>query len=129
MRTDLKADSGDKSKLETLDKTNIVSAINSLNGIVRIIANRDTSWAGVRENIKSGYGEILYPVGTDFSVSCPSGAPYNNIVFTVVNHRVEDNEPIMTLLMKRCISGIQFDAIQAAFAASEAMAADYESGI
>ena len=119
----LKADLGDKSKLETLDKTNIVSAINSLNGIVRIIANRDTSWAGIRENVKSGYGEILYPVGTDFSVSCPSGAPYNDIVFTVVNHRVENDEPIMTLLMKRCIYGIQFDAIQAAFVASEAMAA------
>ena len=120
---ELKADLGDKSNLETLDKTNIVSAINSLNGIVRIIANRDTSWAGIRENVKSGYGEILYPVGTDFSVSCPSGAPYNNIVFTVVNHRVENNEPIMTLLMKRCIYGIQFDAPQAAFVASEAMAA------
>ena len=119
----LKADLGDKSSLETLDKTNIVSAINSLNGIVRIIANRDTSWAGIRENVKLGYGEILYPVGTDFSVSCPSGAPYNDIVFTVVNHRVENNEPIMTLLMKRCIYGIQFDAIQAAFVASEAMAA------
>ena len=121
--TALKADLGDKSHLETLDKTNIVSAINSLNGIVRIIANRDTSWAGIRENVKSGYGEILYPVGTDFSVSCPSGAPYNDIVFTVVNHRVENDEPIMTLLMKRCIYGIQFDAVQAAFVASEAMAA------
>lgn len=121
--TQLKADLGDKSNLETLDKTNIVSAINSLNGIVRIIANRDTSWAGIKENVKSGYGEILYPVGTDFSVSCPSGAPYNDIVFTVVNHRVENNEPIMTLLMKRCIYGIQFDAVQAAFVASEAMAA------
>ena len=117
------ADLGDKSNLETLDKTNIVSAINSLNGIVRIIANRDTSWAGIRENVKSGYGEILYPVGTDFSVSCPSGAPYNDIVFTVINHRVENNEPIMTLLMKRCIYDIQFDAPQAAFVASEAMAA------
>ena len=119
----LSADLGDKSNLETLDKTNIVSAINSLNGVVRTIANRDTSWAGIRENVKSGYGEILYPVGTDFSVSCPSGAPYTNIVFTVVNHRVENNEPIMTLLMKRCIYGIEFDAIQAAFVASEAMAA------
>lgn len=119
----LKADLGDKSKLETLDKTNIVSAINSLNRVVRIIANRDTSWAGIRENVKSGYGEILYPVGTDFSVSCPSGAPYNDIVFTVVNHRVDNDEPIMTLLMKRCIYGIQFDAPQAAFVASEAMAA------
>lgn len=121
--SEVKDDLGDKSNLETLDKTNIVSAINSLNGIVRIIANRDTSWVGIRENIKSGYGEILYPVGTDFSVSCPSGAPYNDIVFTVVNHRVENDEPIMTLLMKRCIYGIQFDAIQAAFVASEAMAA------
>ena len=120
---EIMADLGDKSNLETLDKTNIVSAINSLNGIVRIIANRDTSWAGIRENVKSGYGEILYPVGTDFSVSCPSGAPYNDIVFTVVNHRVENNEPIMTLLMKRCIYDIQFDAPQAAFVASEAMAA------
>ena len=120
---EIMADLGDKSNLETLDKTNIVSAINSLNGIVRIIANRDTSWAGIRENVKSGYGEILYPVGTDFSVSCPSGAPYNDIVFTVVNHRVENNEPIMTLLMKRCIYGVQFDAPQAAFVASEAMAA------
>ena len=114
---------GDKVNLETIDKTNIVSAINSLNGIVRIIANRDTSWEGIRENVKSGYGRTLYPVGTDFSVSCPSGAPYNNIVFTVVDHRVENDEPIMTLLMKRCIYGIQFDAKQAAFVASEAMAA------
>ena len=120
---EIMADLGNKSNLETLDKTNIVSAINSLNGIVRIIANRDTSWAGIRENVKSGYGEILYPVGTDFSVSCPSGAPYNDIVFTVINHRVENNEPIMTLLMKRCIYDIQFDAPQAAFVASEAMAA------
>lgn len=135
--SELKADLGDKSSLKTLDKTNIVSAINSLNSIVRIIANRDTSWAGIKENVKSGYGEILYPVGTDFSVSCPSGAPYNDIVFTVVNHRVENDEPIMTLLMKRCIYGIQFDAIQAAFVASEAMAAgtyhfklldDYDTG-
>lgn len=120
---DLKADLGDKSNLKTLDKTNIVSAINSLNGIVRIIANRDTSWAGIRENVKSGYGEILYPVGTDFSVSCPSGAPYNDIVFTVVNHRVENDEPIMTLLMKHVIYGIQFDAIQAMICPSEPMPA------
>lgn len=121
----LKVDLGDKSYLETSVKTDIVSAINSLNDIVQIIANRDTdtSWEGIRKKVKSGYGELLYPVGTDFSVSCPSDAPYDNIVFTVVNHRVEGNEPIMALLMKHCISGIQFDAKQAAFVASEAMAA------
>ena len=70
-----------------------------------------------------GYGEILYPAGTDFSVDCPAGAPYDSIVWTVVGHRVENDEHIMTMLMKHVIYGLQFDAPQAIIVPDETMAA------
>lgn len=84
--SELKADLGDKVNLETLDKTNIVSAINSLNGIVRIIANRDTSWAGIKENVKSGYGKFFI------------------LSVRISRCRVRREHPIMTLFLQLSIT-------------------------
>lgn len=91
--------------------------------IIPILAGRGKTWAEIKQNVKMGYGEILYPVGTDFSVDCPTGAPYDSIVWTVVDHRVENGEHIMTLLMKHVIYGLQFDAPQAIIVPDETMAA------
>ena len=91
---------------------------------IAVIAKRtNDSWATIKENVKMGFGELFYPVGTEFEVDCPDGAPYSNITFVVVDHRVENDEPIMTLLMKHVIYGIQFDAIQAMICPSEPMPA------
>lgn len=90
---------------------------------IRGIAARDDSWKAIKENVKMGFGELLYPVGTEFEVECPSGAPYNSIIFVVVVHRVENNEHIMTMLMKHIIYGLQFDAPQAIIVPDETMAA------
>lgn len=90
---------------------------------IRVIAARDDSWRAIKENVKMGFGELLYPVGTEFEVECPSGAPYNSIVWTVVGHRVENGEHIMTMLMKHVIYGLQFDAPQAIIVPDETMAA------
>lgn len=90
---------------------------------IRVIAARDDSWRAIKENVKMGFGELLYPVGTEFEVECPSGAPYNSIIFVVVDHRVENNEHIMTLLMKHVIYGLQFDAPQAIIVPDETMPA------
>ena len=89
----------------------------------RVIAARDDSWRAIKENVKMGFGELLYPVGTDFEVECPSGAPYNSIIFVVVDHRVENNEHIMTMLMKHVIYGMEFDAPQAIICPEETMPA------
>ena len=95
-----------------------------LDAKIAVIAKRtDDSWATIKENVKMGFGELFYPVGTEFEVDCPDGAPYSNITFVVVDHRVENDEPIMTLLMKHVIYGIQFDAIQAMICPSEPMPA------
>lgn len=90
---------------------------------IRVIAARDDSWRAIKENVKMGFGELLYPVGTEFEVECPSGAPYNSIIFVVVDHRVENSEHIMTMLMKHVIYGLQFDAPQAIIVPDETMAA------
>lgn len=90
---------------------------------IRVIAARDDSWRAIKENVKMGFGELLYPVGTEFEVECPSGAPYNSIIFVVVDHRVENGEHIMTLLMKHIIYGLQFDAPQAIIVPDETMTA------
>ena len=90
---------------------------------IRVIAARDDSWRAIKENVKMGFGELLYPVGTEFEVECPSGAPYNSIIFVVVDHRVENGEHIMTMLMKHVIYGLQFDAPQAIIVPDETMAA------
>ena len=90
---------------------------------IRVIAARDDSWRAIKENVKMGFGELLYPVGTEFEVECPSGAPYNSIIFVVVDHRVENNEHIMTMLMKHVIYSTEFDAIQAIICPEETMPA------
>ena len=84
--------------------------LTQLSAQIRVIAARDDSWRAIKENIKMGFGELLYPVGMEFEVECPSGAPYNSIIFVVVDHRVENNEHIMTMLMKHVIYGMEFDA-------------------
>lgn len=118
--TELKADLDDVNEsLETAQED-----ILKLDTKIAVIAKRtDDSWATIKENVKMGFGELLYPVGTEFEVDCPDGAPYSNITFVVVDHRVENDEPIMTLLMKHVIYGIQFDAIQAMICPSEPMPA------
>ena len=97
--------------------------LTQLSAQIRVIAARDDSWRAIKENVKMGFGELLYPVGTEFEVECPSDAPYNNIIFVVVDHRVENNEHIMTMLMKHAIYSTEFDAIQAIICPEETMAA------
>lgn len=99
------------------------SDLTQISAQIRVIAARDGSWRAIKENVKMGFGELLYPVGTEFEVECPSGAPYNSIIFVVVGHRVENNEHIMTMLMKHVIYSTEFDAIQAIICPEETMPA------
>ena len=103
--------------------TQLKEDLTQISAQIRVIAARDDSWRAIKENVKMGFGELLYPVGTEFEVECPSGAPYNSIIFVVVDHRVENDEHIMTMLMKHVIYGLQFDAPQAIIVPDETMAA------
>ena len=105
------------------DITQLKEELTRFETIIPILAGRGKTWAEIKQNVKMGYGEILYPVGTDFSVDCPTGAPYDSIVWTVVGHRVENDEHIMTMLMKHVVYGLQFDAPQAIIVPDETMAA------
>ena len=105
------------------DITQLKEELTRFETIIPILAGRGKTWAEIKQNVKMGYGEILYPVGTDFSVDCPAGVPYDSIVWTVVDHRVENDEHIMTMLMKHVIYGLQFDAPQAIIVPDETMAA------
>ena len=105
------------------DVSHLKEELTRFETIIPILAGRGKTWAEIKQNVKMGYGEILYPVGTDFSVDCPAGAPYDSIVWTVVGHRVENDEHIMTMLMKHVIYGLQFDAPQAIRVPDETMAA------
>ena len=105
------------------DVSDLKEELTRFETIIPILAGRGKTWAEIKQNVKMGYGEILYPVGTDFSVDCPAGAPYDSIVWTVVDHRVENDEHIMTMLMKHVIYGLQFDAPQAIIVPDETMAA------
>ena len=105
------------------DLNTVKADLSQLSTEIRVIAARDDSWSAIRENVKMGLGELLYPVGTEFEVTCPTGAPYSSIIFVVVDHRVESNEHIMTLLMKHVIYSTEFDAIQAIICPAETMAA------
>ena len=105
------------------DITQLKEGLTQISAQIRVIAARDGSWRAIKENVKMGFGELLYPVGTEFEVECPSGAPYNSIIFVVVGHRVENGEHIMTLLMKHVIYGLQFDTPQAIIVPDETMAA------
>ena len=107
----------------TEDIAQLKEDLSQLSVQIRVIAARDDSWNAIKENVKMGFGELLYPVGTEFEVECPSGAPYSSIIFVVVDHRVESNEHIMTLLMKHVIYSTEFDAIQAIICPAETMAA------
>ena len=97
--------------------------VESLNEKISILANRGSSWEEIRQNVKMGYGETLYPVGTDLEVECTENSPYTSIVFTVVDHSVIDNEPCMTLLMKSGINGLQFEHEQALIVPTETLVA------
>ena len=105
------------------DVSDLKEELTRFETIIPILAGRGKTWAEIKQNVKMGYGEILYPVGTDFSVDCPAGAPYDSIVWTVVDHRVKNDEHIMTMLMKHVIYGLQFDAPQAIIVPDETMAA------
>ena len=105
------------------DVSDLKEELTRFETIIPILAGRGKTWAEIKQNVKMGYGEILYPAGTDFSVDCPAGAPYDSIVWTVVGHRVENDEHIMTMLMKHVIYGLQFDAPQAIIVPDETMAA------
>lgn len=105
------------------DVTELKEGLTQISAQIRVIAARDDSWRAIKENVKMGFGELLYPVGTEFEVECPSDAPYNSIIFVVVDHRVENNEHIMTMLMKHVIYSTEFDAIQAIICPEETMPA------
>ena len=105
------------------DVSDLKEDLTQLSAQIRVIAARDDSWRAIKENVKMGFGELLYPVGTEFEVECPSGAPYNSIIFVVVDHRVENSEHIMTMLMKHVIYSTEFDAIQAIICPEETMPA------
>lgn len=106
---------------ESINKLN--NDVADLNEKISILANRGNSWKEIRQNVKMGYGETLYPVGTDFEVECTENSPYQSIVFTVVDHSVIDDEPCMTLLMKNCINGLQFEHEQALIVPTETLVA------
>lgn len=106
---------------ESINKLN--NDVEDLNEKISILANRGNSWREIRQNVKMGYGETLYPVGTDFEVECTENSPYQSIVFTVVDHSVIDDEPCMTLLMKNCINGLQFEHEQALIVPTETLVA------
>lgn len=105
------------------DVSDLKEDLTQISAQIRVIAARDDSWRAIKENVKMGFGELLYPVGTEFEVECPSGAPYNSIIFVVVDHRVENSEHIMTMLMKHVIYSTEFDAIQAIICPEETMVA------
>ena len=106
---------------ESINKLN--NDVEDLNEKISILANRGNSWKEIRQNVKMGYGETLYPVGTDFEVECTENSPYQSIVFTVVDHSVIDDEPCMTLLMKNCINGLQLEHEQALIVPTETLVA------
>lgn len=106
---------------ESINKLN--NDVEDLNEKISILANRGNSWKEIRQNVKMGYGETLYPVGTDFEVECTENSPYQSIVFTVVDHSIIDDEPCMTLLMKNCINGLQFEHEQALIVPTETLVA------
>ena len=106
---------------ESINKLN--NDVEDLNEKISILANRGNSWKEIRQNVKMGYGETIYPVGTDFEVECTENSPYQSIVFTVVDHSVIDDEPCMTLLMKNCINGLQFEHEQALIVPMETLVA------
>ena len=107
----------------TSDISELKEDLTQISAQIRVIAARDGSWRAIKENVKMGFGELLYPVGTEFEVECPSGDPYNSIIFVVVGHRVENNEHIMTMLMKHVIYSTEFDATQAIICPEETMPA------
>lgn len=106
---------------ESINKLN--NDVEDLNEKISILANRGNSWKEIRQNVKMGYGETFYPVGTDFEVECTENSPYQSIVFTVVDHSVIDDEPCMTLLMKNAINGLQFEHEQALIVPTETLVA------
>lgn len=117
------SESAEQIETNKQDISDIKADLLQVSAQVRVIAARDDSWSAIRENVKMGFGELLYPVGTEFEVTCPTGAPYSSIIFVVVDHRVESNEHIMTLLMKHVIYSTEFDAIQAIICPTETMVA------
>lgn len=108
---------------QAADAFEVGKLVESLNEKISILANRGSSWEEIRQNVKMGYGETFYPVGTDFEVECTENSPYTSIVFTVVDHSVIDNEPCMTLLMKNAINGLQFEHEQALIVPTETLVA------
>ena len=69
------------------------------------------SWGEFKTAIKHGYGLKLYPVGTDIQIG-------TDPLFTVVSHNSEKNpndptEPTCTLLAKKRILSLQYDAPEA----------------
>ena len=81
------------------DVSDLKEGLTRFETIIPILAGRGKTWAEIKQNVKMGY------------------------VWTVVGHRVENDEHIMTMLMKHVIYGLQFDAPQAIIVPDETMAA------
>jgi hypothetical protein len=107
------------------------AAIDSLNAKIEELSayiKSENSWDAFRRHISMGYGPTLYPVGTEISVPCVSGAPYSSIVFRVIGHNHDKNPAdesanTITLMMKYAINGMQFDAVEALYYAESGLAA------
>ena len=98
---------------------------------LRMIAEGSTAtpkdWDEVLKFVRTGFGPKMFPVGTQLNVSRGEGVdPY---VFDVVDHRTvtdpatSTQKPGMVLMLHHAIASKQFDAPEAMYYASEALAA------
>lgn len=93
---------------------------------LKVFLYDDSDWQVIQRAVQMGFGEKLYPIGTEFEVPCVSGAPYDSIIFTVIGHdhdkKLEDvNAHTMTLLQKYVIYGRQFDNTEALYYAEDGL--------
>ena len=84
-----------------------------------------TSWAEIQREVQLGHGAVLFPVGSQLTLT---HSVYGDIAMDVVSHDTvkkygDENAHTMTLMAHDCIASLQFDAPEAMYYAESGLAA------
>ena len=84
-----------------------------------------TSWAEIQREVQLGHGAVLFPVGSQLTLS---HTVYGDIAMDVVSHDTvkkygDENAHTMTLMAHDCIANLQFDSDEAMYYAETELAA------
>ena len=89
------------------------------------VPNAPTSWAQIQREVQVGHGAVLFPVGSQLTLT---HSVYGDIAMDVVSHDTvkkygDESAHTMTLMAHDCIVNLQYDSAEAMYYAESGLAA------